>query len=476
MFDRYISFAARQTPYLIAASDGSEHVSYRELDRVIGNIAVLLAETLGSDRLIIVGLSVRDGYRHALLALACARLGFASASLFAHQVGGTALLAGVGIVVTDEPDSGDWGGARLVADANWFARAHDAPGAGTEAVEVDHRELARVQLSSGTTGQPKAVDVSWAALDARIASGFFGDGDAMRRVLTLIGPESGSLQLMLTTWKMRGCVLFAPNPAAGAVAAALPVLRPTGLLISPAQLSALIEALPADAPPMVGLEIAVAGGRMSRSLADRAAVRLGARVTSVYASTEAGTTALGYAATLPDDGAVGYVTPATRVAIVDDDGRPLPRGIVGRVRVMGPELASGYRDGSAGAVLGDGMFHPGDLGSLDDDGLLRIAGREDEVINLGGEKFLPDVLEACVRPVPGVADVAAFALEDESGVARPWLAVVRDGPVEEGAIGRALVLPGLPPVRVAWIDAIPRTLMGKIQREPLRQAARLLHM
>ena len=177
---------------------------------------------------------------------------------------------------------------------------------------------------------------------------------------------------------------------------------------------------------------------------------------------------------MPDDAAVGFVTPSTLVEIVDDAGERVAPGVVGQVRVAGPELARGYRGRDEDGAFGDGWFMPGDLGSIEANGTLRIIGRTNEVMNLGGEKFIPDTLEEKVRHVAGVADVAAFALADAASIDQPWLAVVRDGDVGHEAIGRVLDLPGLPAVRIAWIDAIPRTPMGKVRREKLRVAARML--
>jgi acyl-coenzyme A synthetase/AMP-(fatty) acid ligase len=66
-------------------------------------------------------------------------------------------------------------------------------------------------------------------------------------------------------------------------------------------------------------------------------------------------------------------------------------------------------------------------------------------------------------------------MEGAHGGHQPWLAIVRDGEVDQAAIAQALApLAGLPTVKVAWIEAIPRTPMGKARREELRAAARRL--
>jgi acyl-coenzyme A synthetase/AMP-(fatty) acid ligase len=70
-----------------------------------------------------------------------------------------------------------------------------------------------------------------------------------------------------------------------------------------------------------------------------------------------------------------------------------------------------------------------------------------------------------------VRDAGLFTLPDGSGFDMPWIAVVRDDTLVEKDIAEALMIPGLPPVRVVWIDAIPRSGLGKIQRDQLQAAA-----
>lgn len=472
MFDRFIRFAARQAPHELAVSNGLSHSTYRHFDTDVDKLAKALdAEGLRPGAL--TGICVADPYFHLLLTMACARLRVATASIVPEMAAATAALTGVDTIVTADTNL-TFGGLvlkRIAADVPWLQSALAATDAGAWiSAEVDPEALGRVQLSSGTTGTPKAVGLSWRLINDRVLHIV----TSTHRLLSLIGPESGAIQMFLACWAQKGCVLFAPSDVA-ALASAFPALAPEVLLASPTQLSALIAALPADAAARPILQVGVAGGYASPALLRNVRERLG-RVTIAYASTEAGVCAwMENPQTLRPD-AVGWAMPWCDLQVVREDDTLCPINERGRLRVRGAELADGYVNDPALTAerFKNGWFYPGDLASLDADGLLSIHGREDEVMNFGGVKFLPETLEASVRLLPGVTDVAAFALEDVDGQLQPWLAIVRDEGFDETSVGSALRMPGLPPVRIAWIDALPRTLLGKVKRDDLKAAARPL--
>lgn len=467
MFDRLVRFSARMTPLAIAVSNGAEHISYRDLDRAIDQAAAAL-EQGGVSGPALVGISVRDTYRHLLLILACARRGVPTVSLIPEMAWPMVTLTGAAKLLSDDPAHAPG----LLVDSAWLTAALAAEPVALAPVTIDPEALGRVQLSSGSTGEPKAVGMRWALMDRRIEHTWtrnFG----YERLLSLIGPESGALPLFLWCWAKGGTVLFGSSDPA-ILARALPILQPTGMLAAPAQLAVVLDALPVEATPLPGLQIAIGGAHAAPKLRERAALRLGT-VNVTYASTEAGVCTNGFAASLAGTNTVGWITPWSEIEIVDEQDQPLPFDTSGRVRVRGSDVVEGYLGGSGSDDrFRDGWFYPGDIGAMSAEGMLSIAGREDEVMNFGGQKFLPGALETPVLAVPGVAGAAAFALEDEQGIAQPWLAIVRDGDIDEGAIGRALVIPELPPVRIAYIDALPLTPLGKVRRELLREAARQL--
>jgi long-chain acyl-CoA synthetase len=162
-----------------------------------------------------------------------------------------------------------------------------------------------------------------------------------------------------------------------------------------------------------------------------------------------------------------------RVEVVDADGSPVPPGEQGEVRIFSDREANGYLgDPEATArAFRDGGFYPGDVGRLLPDGLLIVEGRVDDRMDLGGIKFLPDVLEDVALAYPGVRDAAAYSAPDAQGMDVCWLAVAADDGFDRQGLAEHIARreDDLPPVRFAWIQEIPRNAMGKVERRRLRE-------
>jgi len=118
----------------------------------------------------------------------------------------------------------------------------------------------------------------------------------------------------------------------------------------------------------------------------------------------------------------------TEVRVVSRDGdllRPCPPGTIGRVQIRGPGVITEYAAGGpAGAIDADGWLETGDLGHLDQDGYLFLAGRSDDVINRGGEKIYPREIEEFLLTQPGVRSAVVVAASDEVLGQRPVAYVV----------------------------------------------------
>ena len=173
----------------------------------------------------------------------------------------------------------------------------------------------------------------------------------------------------------------------------------------------------------------------------------------------------------------GQIHAHVRLRIVDArDGRVLSFGQVGEIEVQGPELFLGYRDEEAtsAAMTDDGWLRTGDLGSVDADGFVTVAGRKKDIIIRKGENISAREIEELLAEHPEIEDVAVIGLPDaERGEMVTAVIVTRD----RGQLSiedLRLFLDGIGvarqkyPERVECIDVLPRTGTGKIQKESLR--------
>ena len=178
----------------------------------------------------------------------------------------------------------------------------------------------------------------------------------------------------------------------------------------------------------------------------------------------------------------------TEVRVVSRDGdllQPCPAGTIGRVQIRGPGVITEYAAGGrAGAIDADGWLETGDLGHLDQDGYLFLAGRSDDVINRGGEKIYPREIEEFLLTQPGVRSAAVVAASDEVLGQRPVAYVIPatdpSGPdlpdlADLADALRAACEAELPrpkvPTEFCLVPELPLGATGKVSRRRLRELA-----
>lgn len=156
-------------------------------------------------------------------------------------------------------------------------------------------------------------------------------------------------------------------------------------------------------------------------------------------------------------------------------GRALGPGLEGEVLVRGPHVMKGYLDAprATGEVLeGDGFLHTGDLGKVDADGELFLVDRIKELIKYKGQQVSPVELEAVLMTHPNIADAAVIGVPDEEASEIPKAFVVLREPATAQEIMTFVaerVAPYKKIRRVEFIDAIPRTPVGKTERRTLKE-------
>jgi acyl-CoA synthetase (AMP-forming)/AMP-acid ligase II/NAD(P)-dependent dehydrogenase (short-subunit alcohol dehydrogenase family) len=191
-----------------------------------------------------------------------------------------------------------------------------------------------------------------------------------------------------------------------------------------------------------------------------------------YASTEVGSGTIATPADLrAAPGTVGRPMAGVKVKILDDEGLELPQGQTGRIFVGGPLQFDGYTGGGTKQMI-DGLMSTGDVGHFDAAGRLFIDGRDDDMILSGGENVFPQEVEELLVGHDAVADAAVFGVPDpDFGQRLAALVVLKPGASATEDELRDYVKAQLArykvPREISFVDQLPRTSTGKIQRRKL---------
>lgn len=178
------------------------------------------------------------------------------------------------------------------------------------------------------------------------------------------------------------------------------------------------------------------------------------------------------------NGTIGVPVPSTDVLIVDDAGDPVPQGTPGELLIKGPQVFAGYwkrEDETRKAFTSDGWFRTGDVVTMDSKGLMTIVDRKKDMILVSGFNVYPNEIEGVVALHPDVLECACVGVPDERSGEVPHLFVVRRSPeLEKGHVEshcRKLLAPYKVPRHITFLEALPKSTVGKILRKELRAPA-----
>ncbi|MFT3815026.1 MAG: AMP-binding protein [Acidovorax sp.] len=178
-------------------------------------------------------------------------------------------------------------------------------------------------------------------------------------------------------------------------------------------------------------------------------------------------------------GTTGLPLPSTDVKLLDDNDQEVGIGEAGEICVKGPQVMSGYwnqPEANAKAFTPDGYFRTGDVGVFDEAGFLKIVDRKKDMIIVSGFNVYPNEVEATVTAFPGVAECACIGVPDaKTGEAVKLFVVKAAGAdvTEEAltAFCRAEMAAYKVPRIIRFVDALPKSTVGKILRRELRNVA-----
>lgn len=338
---------------------------------------------------------------------------------------------------------------------------------------ADDQTICRVELSSGTTGRPKPVSLSLAALNASIGHLYqTAHQGCWDRLLCLPGLTNNWGFTLATHALWAGkTLLFADTPRGSLQMIAL--YGVDLLAASSQQLRELVrEQMNAPIPCHSLRAVLTGGGLLSQALITDARARICNVIINQYGSTEGGITAYATTDRLSGiEGATGYVAPWAAVEVVDEADRvllPDAEGIL-RIRGIGHGAPFGLERPDSRFGFHDGWFYPGDRGRVRADGFLIVSGRSSEIINVGGLKIAPEIIEDLLVGHPSVQEAAAFGARGEGGIEEIVLAIVPKGSLDSHQLINWCAARNVPVARVFSVDTLPKTTLGKINRDLLRQ-------
>lgn len=350
-------------------------------------------------------------------------------------------------------------------------------------------QVGLILFTGGSTGEPKAVaithDGSYRSM-ATLARGQKSGSGAADGGYPIADPavppnlvllplfHGGGIQSLLFSWHVGRAVLLVGRFDVPGLGRLVPRYAVDNLFLLPTMVFDLVRA--ADPPDLSSVrKVLVAGQRLDPGLQAEFEGRYGVIVVSNYGSAELGHVAGWNSRDVRDGrwkpGSVGRVYDGVQIEIRDPDGREVPIGELGEIWIR-THRTTGYLGGDAPDdgedLVRDGWVRSGDVGRLDDERVLFLAGRVRELIKTGGFQVWPAELEQVLRRHPGVTDVAVVGRPDERLGEVPVAFVVpsADPPTATEIVqwcrDRVAHFKAIREVR--FVSGLPRSEAGKVQR------------
>ncbi|OGP91042.1 MAG: hypothetical protein A2031_09000 [Deltaproteobacteria bacterium RBG_19FT_COMBO_43_11] len=177
-------------------------------------------------------------------------------------------------------------------------------------------------------------------------------------------------------------------------------------------------------------------------------------------------------------GSIGLPMIGTEMNIMDDDGTMLPRGEQGEIVIRGPQLMKGYwnKPEETAQAICDGWLHTGDVGFEDDDGYFWITDRKKDLIIKGGENISPRIIEEVLFSHPKISEASVIGMKDDVyGENIKTFVVLNPGQTATAEeiieFCKTKLTNFLLPKEVVFLQALPKSLVGKVLKKELRKLA-----
>ncbi len=345
--------------------------------------------------------------------------------------------------------------------------------------DVSPDDTALILYTSGTTGQPKGVELTHRNLASNCKNTIAAlDIDPQQRFLNVLPPFHifGLTATVLVPMYMGACVYAVPRFSPAVVVRTVAKQRITILMAIPSMYAALLRTKSSTAATFESVRIVISGGEPLPDTVRKAFLdRYNLRLFEGYGLTETSPVVCICSDAHYRERTVGKVIPQTKIQIVKEDSQLCPACADGEIQVQGPGVMKGYykRPEETDKVFTkDGWYLTGDIGQLDVDGFLSITGRVKDMIIVGGENVFPREIEDVLESHDSVLQAAVIGQPDDlrGEVAIAFVVLSPDKSVDEGALkiyARQKLAGFKVPRRIIISENLPTGPTGKVLKRKL---------
>ena len=347
--------------------------------------------------------------------------------------------------------------------------------------EMDQEDLFNIVYSSGTTGLPKGI------MHSHLVRSHYGThlSGSFRMTPESVVLHTGSIVFngafvtLMPCFFLGGTYILHPQFDVEAMIDAVHRERVTHIMMVPAKIIALLQSPNFNAETMQSMQMLLTiGAPLQQQYKEAVNSVIPGRFYELYGLTEGFLTILDRRDFDARPGSVGCPPSAYEMRIVDDDGKELPAGEIGEIIGRGPALSSGYyrQPELTADAFRDGWLYTGDLGYVDEDGFLYLAGRKKDLIISGGVNVYPQDIEAIVTAHDDVLEAAVFGVESEKWGETPVAAVVLRNEVDlnpetlKDWVNQRVEARFQKISDVMIVGAMPRNVAGKTLKHELEES------
>jgi long-chain acyl-CoA synthetase len=344
-------------------------------------------------------------------------------------------------------------------------------------------DLAVLMYTSGTSGLPKGVMLTYANLQSDVDAAIQHANLQSKHVFLGVIPlfhSFGMTAMMLAPIQLGAPVIYMSRFSPVGAMQAIRKHNVSLFFGVPAMYAAILRLEKASAEDFKQFFATISGGEpLPPTVREGWQKRFGLPILEGYGLTETSPVTHLNTPAAHKPGSVGKAVPGAETRIISDEGKQLGVGEQGEVWLRGPMVMKGYYNlpkETAEALTGDGFFKTGDLGKFDAEGFLYITGRKKDLIISAGEKIVPREVEDTLARHPQVADVAVVGKKDSSrGEVVCAFIVPRDANLKLDELRTFCRDQGLPlfkiPRDIIAVPDLPRSPTGKVLKRELQAKA-----